>query len=80
MNKNPQYAVLIDKNIISNFDMFKSLLTSNNNSSISNNGSIIYSNANSIKINLMIKRLDKGTLGYIFAFVPCSSVLIKSKT
>ena len=54
MNKNPQYAVLIDKNNISNFDMFKSLLTSNNNSSASGNGGIISSNTNSIKINLMI--------------------------
>lgn len=68
MNKNPQNATLIDKSTISNFDMFKSMLSANHNQ-----GGLIYSDPNSIKINLMIKRLDKGVLGYIYAFSPFTS-------
>ena len=67
MNKNPQFANLIDRNQINNFDMFKSMLTSNNSQGV------IYSDPNSIKVSLMIKRIDKGTLGYIFAFSPFTS-------
>ena len=67
MNKNPQFANLIDRNQINNFDMFKSMLTSNNSQGV------IYSDPNTIKVSLMIKRIDKGTLGYIFAFSPFTS-------
>lgn len=67
MNKNPQYANLIDKNNILNFDMFKSMLTSNNAQGV------IYSDPNTIKVSLMIKKIDKGVLGYIFAFSPFTS-------
>ena len=55
MNRKLHYIILINKNNISNFYMFKSLLTSNNNTSTNGNGCIIYSNSNSIKIKLMIK-------------------------
>ncbi len=68
INKYPQNAVLIDRNSINNFDMFKSLLTSGNSQS-----GIIYSDPNTIKVSLMIKKLDKGILGFIFAFTPFSS-------
>ena len=68
MNKFPQNAVLIDKNSITNFDMFKSMLTSGNTQ-----GGIIYSDPNSIKISLMIKKIGEGCLGFIFAFSPFTS-------
>jgi hypothetical protein len=68
INKYPQNAILIDRNSINNFDMFKSLLTSGNSQS-----GIIYSDPNTIKVSLMIKRLDKGVLRFIFAFTPFSS-------
>ena len=48
--------------------MFKSMLTSTNAQ-----GGVIYSDQNSIKVSLMIKKLGKGTLGYIFAFTPFSA-------
>jgi len=48
--------------------MFKSMLTSTNSQ-----GGVIYSDQNSIKVSLMIKKLGKGTLGYIFAFTPFAS-------
>jgi hypothetical protein len=67
-NKNPSSVKKIDKNNIPNFDMFKSMLTSTNSQ-----GGVIYSDQNSIKVSLMIKKLGKGTLGYIFAFTPFAS-------
>jgi hypothetical protein len=36
-------------------------------------GGVIYSDQNSIKVSLMIKKLNNGTLGYIFAFTPFAS-------
>ena len=68
MNKNPNDVKKIEKNNISNFDMFKSMLTSTNSQ-----GGVIYSDQNSIKVSLMIKKLGKGSLGYIFAFTPYAS-------
>ena len=67
-NKNPENVKKINRNDIPNFDMFKSMLTSTNSQ-----GGIIYSDQNSIKVSLMIKKLNKGTLGYIFAFTPFAS-------
>ncbi|MCQ2817304.1 MAG: hypothetical protein MJ252_08575 [archaeon] len=68
MNKNPMDATLIEPSSINNFDMFKSMLTTNNA-----NGGIIYSDQNTIKVSLMIKKLDKQTLGFVFAFTPFTS-------
>jgi AP-2 complex subunit alpha len=67
-NKNPNTVRKINRNNIPNFDMFKSMLTSTNAQ-----GGVIYSDQNSIKVSLMIKKLNKGTLGYIFAFTPFAS-------
>ena len=67
-NKYPESVRKINRNDIPNFDMFKSMLTSTNSQ-----GGIIYSDQNSIKVSLMIKKLNKGTLGYIFAFTPFAS-------
>ena len=68
MNKFPNEAKPLEKNKIPNFDMFKSMLTSGNSQ-----GGVIYSDPNTIKISLMIKKLGKGSLGYIFAFTPFTS-------
>ena len=67
-NKSVNSVKKINKNNISNYDMFKSMLTSTNAQ-----GGVIYSDQNSIKVSLMIKKLNKGTLGYIFAFSPFAS-------
>ena len=68
VNKYPSDVKAIEKKNIPNFDMFKSMLTSGNSQ-----GGVIYSDSNSLKISLMIKKLGKGTLGYIFAFTPITS-------
>ena len=67
-NKNPNNIKKINRNSIQNFDMFKSMLTSTNSQ-----GGVIYSDQNSIKVSLMIKKLSNGTLGFIFAFTPFAS-------
>jgi hypothetical protein len=67
-NKDPSTVKKIEKRNIPNFDMFKSMLTSTNSQ-----GGVIYSDQNTIKVSLMIKKLGKGTLGYIFAFTPFAS-------
>ena len=59
-NKNPNNIKKINRNSIQNFDMFKSMLTSTNSQ-----GGVIYSDQNSIKVSLMIKKLSNGTLGFI---------------
>ena len=67
-NKNPNNIRKINRNNIQNFDMFKSMLTSTNSQ-----GGVIYSDQNSIKVSLMIKKLANGALGFIFAFTPFAS-------
>lgn len=63
MNKNPNDVKKIEKNNISNFDMFKSMLTSTNSQ-----GGVIYSDQNSIKVSLMIKKLGKRKSWIYFCF------------
>ena len=67
-NKTPNTVRKINRNNIQNFDMFKSMLTSTNSQ-----GGVIYSDQNSIKVSLMIKKLSNGNLGFIFAFTPFAS-------
>lgn len=73
-NKNPNSVKKIDKNNIPNFDIFKSMLTS-----INAQGGVIYSDQNSIKVSLMIKKLGKVTFGYFLPLHLLLQVMAKLK-
>lgn len=70
MNRFPDYAVPVNKEILSNnFDLFKSLVSNPNP-----NGGLIYSDQN-IKVDCKIKMIQgsTGVLGVMFNFIPMSS-------
>lgn len=68
MNKNPETANLLNKDLISNnMDLFKSLISN------PNNAGIIYNDDN-VKIEVKMKFLEKGCMGIMFSFVSSSKL------